>query len=101
VFVAGPFIALLAAVPLLWDYGLSTLDASMALVGYGVINRARFAPDLGVDRDVRRVDRLFPLLVALSLPIPAVIGGLVTSTLLARSPDSYGRVWSGWRYFIA
>ncbi|HEX7745653.1 MAG TPA: acyl-CoA desaturase [Micromonosporaceae bacterium] len=41
-------------------------------------NRARFAPDLLADRDLRRVDRLFPVLVAISLLAPAAIGGLVT-----------------------
>jgi stearoyl-CoA desaturase (delta-9 desaturase) len=41
-------------------------------------NRERFAPDLLADRDIRRVDRLFGVLVALSLLAPAVVGGLVT-----------------------
>ncbi|MBB5870449.1 stearoyl-CoA desaturase (delta-9 desaturase) [Allocatelliglobosispora scoriae] len=41
-------------------------------------NRARFAPDLMADKDIRRVDKLFPALVALSLVAPAAIGGLVT-----------------------
>ncbi|GAA5193144.1 acyl-CoA desaturase [Rugosimonospora acidiphila] len=41
-------------------------------------NRARFAPDLMADKDLRRVDKLFPLIVALSLLTPAAVGGLVT-----------------------
>ncbi|HEX6969288.1 MAG TPA: acyl-CoA desaturase [Micromonosporaceae bacterium] len=41
-------------------------------------NRERFAPDLLADKDIRRVDRLFPLLVAISLVAPAITGGLVT-----------------------
>jgi stearoyl-CoA desaturase (delta-9 desaturase) len=41
-------------------------------------NRERFAPDLLADRDIRRVDAMFPLIVALSLLVPAGIGGLVT-----------------------
>jgi len=41
-------------------------------------NRARFAPDLEADKDVVRVDRLFPLLVAVSLLAPAVAGGVIT-----------------------
>ncbi|MBM0206699.1 MULTISPECIES: acyl-CoA desaturase [Micromonospora] len=41
-------------------------------------NRGRFAPDLIADRDISRVDRLFPALVAISLLGPALIGGLVT-----------------------
>ena len=41
-------------------------------------NQERFAPDLVADRDIQRVDRLFPLLVAFSVAGPALIGGLVT-----------------------
>ncbi|HEX2772135.1 MAG TPA: acyl-CoA desaturase [Micromonosporaceae bacterium] len=41
-------------------------------------NRARFAPDLLRDRDLQKVDKLFPVLVAISLVAPALIGGLVT-----------------------
>jgi stearoyl-CoA desaturase (delta-9 desaturase) len=41
-------------------------------------NRERFAPDLLADRDIRRVDQLFPVLVILSLLAPAAAGGLVT-----------------------
>ncbi len=41
-------------------------------------NRKRFAPDLLADRDINRVDRLFPLLVAVSVLGPALMGGLLT-----------------------
>ena len=41
-------------------------------------NRDRFAPDLQADRDIRRIDELFPLMVLLSTLGPAAIGGLVT-----------------------
>jgi stearoyl-CoA desaturase (Delta-9 desaturase) len=41
-------------------------------------NRSRFAPDLLADKDISRVDRLFPLLVSISLLAPAAVGGLVT-----------------------
>ena len=41
-------------------------------------NAARFAPDLLADRDIQRVDRLFPVLTAATLLAPALIGGLVT-----------------------
>jgi stearoyl-CoA desaturase (delta-9 desaturase) len=41
-------------------------------------NRDKYAPDLLADRDVERVDRLFPLLVAVSLLAPAVLGGLIS-----------------------
>ncbi|RKN25670.1 acyl-CoA desaturase [Micromonospora musae] len=41
-------------------------------------NRERFAPDLIADRDIRRVDQLFPLLVTISILGPALMGGLLT-----------------------
>jgi len=41
-------------------------------------NRARFAPDLMADKDIQRVDKLFPTLIMISLVAPAVVGGLVT-----------------------
>jgi stearoyl-CoA desaturase (delta-9 desaturase) len=39
-------------------------------------DQKRFAPDLLADKDVHRISRLFPLWVAVSLLLPAVIGGL-------------------------
>ncbi|MEV0273305.1 acyl-CoA desaturase [Hamadaea sp. NPDC050747] len=41
-------------------------------------NRARFAPDLVADKDIQKVDKLFPTLIAVSLLAPAAVGGLVT-----------------------
>lgn len=41
-------------------------------------NRERFAPDLLADKDIAKVDRLFPWLVAISAASPAIVGGLVT-----------------------
>ena len=41
-------------------------------------NRERFAPDLLADRDIRRVDKMFLLLVTISLAAPAIAGGLIT-----------------------
>ncbi|MCW2631179.1 MAG: Stearoyl-CoA 9-desaturase [Pseudonocardia sp.] len=41
-------------------------------------NAQRFVPDLLADRAIRRVDRSFGLLVAASLVLPAVLGGLIT-----------------------
>lgn len=38
----------------------------------------RFAPDLLNDRDIRVVDRLFPVLTVTTLLLPAVLGGLIT-----------------------
>ncbi|WBB65091.1 acyl-CoA desaturase [Micromonospora sp. WMMD812] len=41
-------------------------------------NRERFAPDLIADKDINRVDRLFPVLVTISVLGPALMGGLLT-----------------------
>ncbi|MGW1624837.1 acyl-CoA desaturase [Streptomyces sp. NPDC002172] len=170
IFVVGPLICLVVAVPLLWGRGLSALDVTMALVAYlvsgfgltvgyhrlfthrsfkakrglrialavagslgvegspvqwvanhrrhhafadregdphspwrfgtdtrallkGLLhahigwmlkrelsNRARFAPDIDADRDLRIVGRLFGPLTVVSLLAPALVGGLVTGT---------------------
>jgi stearoyl-CoA desaturase (Delta-9 desaturase) len=41
-------------------------------------NRERFTPDLLADADIRRVDRLFGLWSALTLLVPAALGGLLS-----------------------
>ena len=41
-------------------------------------SQAKYAPDLLQDRDIVRVSRAFPGLVAVSLLLPAVLGGLLT-----------------------
>ena len=182
VFVAVPFVALIAAVPIAWGWGLSALDAAMAVTGYliagfgvtvgfhryfthgsfkagrrlrvafavagslavegsviewvadhrrhhaftdregdphspwrygtGVVavtkglfyahcgwflnkettNRARFAPDLLADPDIRAVDRLSGSLIAVSLLTPALIGGLATWSLAGALT---GLFWGG------
>ena len=69
-----------------WRYGPSLRGLSKGLIHAHVgwlfsrelSNRARFAPDLEADRDISRVDRLFPLLVAISMLAPALAGGLIT-----------------------
>ncbi|HZN20181.1 MAG TPA: fatty acid desaturase [Micromonosporaceae bacterium] len=69
-----------------WRYGASVRGLAKGLwhahVGWlfqrELSNRQRFAPDLLADRDLRRVDSLFPWLVALSLLAPAVAGGLLS-----------------------
>ncbi|MEH0820842.1 MULTISPECIES: acyl-CoA desaturase [unclassified Micromonospora] len=69
-----------------WRYGESVRGLARGLFhshvgwlfGRELSNRARFAPDLLADRDTRRVDRLFPLLVVVSVLGPAVMGGLAT-----------------------
>ena len=169
-FVIGPLLCLAIAVPVAWGWGLSLLDAVMALVAYGIAgvgiavgyhrcfthrafkarrglrialavagslavegspvqwvanhrrhhafadregdphspwrygtdsrallkgllyahlgwmlrrelsNRARFAPDIAADRDLRLVGRLFGPLTVISLLGPALIGWLATDT---------------------
>jgi stearoyl-CoA desaturase (delta-9 desaturase) len=44
-------------------------------------NELRFTPDLLADRDIVRVDRLFVLWSALTLLVPAALGGLLTWSL--------------------
>jgi stearoyl-CoA desaturase (delta-9 desaturase) len=41
-------------------------------------NRAKYAPDLVADSDIERIHRIFPLLVAGSLLLPPLLGGLLT-----------------------
>jgi stearoyl-CoA desaturase (delta-9 desaturase) len=48
------------------------------LFGREITNAERFAPDLLADRDLRVVDRLFPVWVAATFLLPGVIGGLFT-----------------------
>ena len=38
--------------------------------------RSKYAPDLMADKDLQKVDRAFPLIVAASLLLPALVGGL-------------------------
>lgn len=45
-------------------------------------NQARFAPDLIADPDIQRVDASFQWLVAASLILPGVIGGLITWSIV-------------------
>jgi stearoyl-CoA desaturase (delta-9 desaturase) len=40
-----------------------------------------YAPDLLADRDIRRVDRLFPLLAAISMLLPFLIGWRITGSV--------------------
>jgi stearoyl-CoA desaturase (delta-9 desaturase) len=69
-----------------WRYGTSAVALVRGfwhahlgwLFGRDQTNAARFAPDLRADRDIRRVDRLFPVLTAGTLLAPALVGGLVT-----------------------
>jgi stearoyl-CoA desaturase (delta-9 desaturase) len=69
-----------------WLFGTSPLALARGfwhahmgwLFGRDKTNIDRFAPDLAADRDLRVVDRLFPLWVVLSLLLPPLLGGLIT-----------------------
>ena len=83
-----------------WRYGTDTraLLKGMIYAHVGwmlkreLSNRARFAPDLLADRDLRAIGRLSGVLVAVSLLVPAGIGGLVTGTW---SGAVTGFFWAG------
>ncbi|WP_425457106.1 acyl-CoA desaturase [Amycolatopsis cihanbeyliensis] len=71
-----------------WLYGTSPIALARGfwhahlgwLFGRDKTNIARFAPDLTADRDIRTVDRLFPLWVACTVLVPAALGGLITGS---------------------
>jgi stearoyl-CoA desaturase (delta-9 desaturase) len=73
-----------------WRYG-ETVPALMKGLAFAHIgwmfdvehtNRDKYTPDLLRDKDIARVDRLFPLWAAVSLIAPAVLGGLITWSLV-------------------
>ncbi|MDQ1724373.1 MAG: hypothetical protein QOG52_1401 [Frankiaceae bacterium] len=55
-------------------------------------SKERFAPDLLADRDLTRVDRIFPWLVVASLALPGLVGGLVTWSWMGALT---GFLWGG------
>jgi stearoyl-CoA desaturase (delta-9 desaturase) len=62
-----------------WGLTKGLLHAHMGWLFHRELsNRERFAPDLMADKDIQRVDKLFPLIVALSLIAPAAAGGLIS-----------------------
>jgi stearoyl-CoA desaturase (Delta-9 desaturase) len=69
-----------------WRFGASVWGLTKGLlyahVGWlfhrDMSNQERFTPDLLADKDLRRLDRLFPVLVLTTMLAPALIGGLVT-----------------------
>ena len=71
-----------------WRYGTDVRALAKGLlhahVGWmlrrELSNRARFAPDIHADRDLRVVGRMFGPLTAVSLLAPALVGGLVTGS---------------------
>lgn len=46
-------------------------------------NREKYTPDLMADRDIRTVDRLFPVWLLVSMLLPAAIGGLAAMSWAA------------------
>jgi stearoyl-CoA desaturase (delta-9 desaturase) len=83
-----------------WRYGTSTAAIFKGLmyahIGWmlrrELSNRARFAPDIAADRDMRIVGRLFGLWTAISLLGPALVGWLVAGTWTAALA---GFFWAG------
>ncbi|HME66044.1 MAG TPA: acyl-CoA desaturase, partial [Streptosporangiaceae bacterium] len=83
-----------------WRYGTDTraLLKGMIYAHVGwmlkreLSNRARFAPDLVADRDLRAIGRFSGVLVAASLLVPAAVGGLVTGTWVGAVT---GFFWAG------
>jgi stearoyl-CoA desaturase (delta-9 desaturase) len=83
-----------------WRYGTDTraLLKGMVYAHVGwmlkreLSNRARFAPDLLADRDLRAIGRFSGVLVAASLLVPAAVGGLVTGTWVGAVT---GFFWAG------
>ncbi|MCU1594519.1 MAG: Stearoyl-CoA 9-desaturase [Frankiales bacterium] len=69
-----------------WRYGGGFKGLSKGLLHAHVLwlfdteqtDQKRFVPDLLADKDVSRVSKLFPLWVALSLLLPAALGGLIS-----------------------
>ncbi|REE96176.1 acyl-CoA desaturase [Thermomonospora umbrina] len=69
-----------------WRFGTDwkALTKGMLWAHYGWFfdgsstSKEKFAPDLLADKDVARVDRWFPGLVAVSFLLPALLGGLLT-----------------------
>jgi len=83
-----------------WRYGTNPWALIKGLVWAQVgwlfrnvtISPSRYAPDLLADSDVQRIDRVYPLWIALSVLGPAAIGGLATMSL---GGAITGFLWAG------
>jgi stearoyl-CoA desaturase (delta-9 desaturase) len=71
-----------------WRYG-ETTGALMKGIAYAHIgwlfdemhtNREKYTPDLMADNDIRLVDKLFPVWLAVSMLLPAAIGGAISGS---------------------
>jgi stearoyl-CoA desaturase (delta-9 desaturase) len=68
-----------------WRYGTTTRALAKGLVWAHLgwmfdemhTNREKYTPDLMADRDIRFIDRLFPVWLLLSLLLPPAIAGLI------------------------
>jgi stearoyl-CoA desaturase (delta-9 desaturase) len=69
-----------------WRYGGGVKGLTKGLLHAHVLwlfdteqtDQKRFSPDLLADEDIVKVGRLFPMFVAISLLLPALLGGLIT-----------------------
>jgi len=83
-----------------WRYGTGVWGLTKGLcyahVGWlfrrQLTNQERFAPDLLADRDIRRIDRLFPVILTASVFLPAAFCGLVAGSWSAALT---GLFWAG------
>jgi stearoyl-CoA desaturase (delta-9 desaturase) len=83
-----------------WRFGTSLGAVSKGLLWAHIgwmfhderTSKERFAPDLLADRDIMRVDRMFPWLLLGSLVAPAVLGGVITWSWTGAFT---GFVWGG------
>jgi stearoyl-CoA desaturase (delta-9 desaturase) len=69
-----------------WRYGTGPRAMAKGLVwaqvgwffAHRTVSKEIYAPDLLADRDVQRIDRVYPLWIAVTLLGPTAVGGLVT-----------------------
>jgi len=75
-FIVGPMVALAAAVPVFWGWGLGWHDVVLGAVFYVIAGPERFAPDLLKDPAMVWLDKHYGYIVASSFLLPTLIGGL-------------------------
>jgi stearoyl-CoA desaturase (Delta-9 desaturase) len=102
VFVVAPFVALIAAIPIAWGWGLSPLDAAMAVVGYVI---AGFGVAVGYHRHLTHgsFKARRPLRVALAVAGSLAVEGSPTEWVADHRrhhafADREGDPHSPWRY---
>jgi stearoyl-CoA desaturase (delta-9 desaturase) len=102
VFVVAPFVALIAAVPIAWGWGMSILDATMAVVGYVITG---FGVTVGFHRHLTHgsFKARRPLRVALAVAGSLAVEGAPTEWVADHRrhhafADREGDPHSPWRY---